>query len=111
MTQAGHITPRLIKHFLLTAYALHDPQHAEGLISMDNVGHRMAQKGLLKEEVDKKDRDLLKQIAQLHMRLGHLAQDPNTEEEEEVELFRFTPKGLAMARQWLSSRSMNKPGR
>ncbi len=103
MTQAGHITPRLIKQFLLTAYALHDPQHAEGLISMDKVGHRMAQKGLLKEEEDKKDRDdLLKQIRQLHISLGHLAQEPNTE--EEVGLFRFTPKGLAMARQWLSSR-------
>ena len=99
MTQAGHITPRLIKQFLLTAYALHDPQHdAEGLISMDKVGHRMAQKGLLKEE-DKKDRDdLLKQITQLHIRLGHLVSEPNT---EEVGLFRFTPKGLAMAQQWL----------
>jgi hypothetical protein len=108
MTQAGHITPRLIKQFLLTAYELHDPPHAEGLISTDKVGHRMAQKGLLKEE-DKKDRDLLKQLTQLHIKLGHLAQEPNTE--EEVGLFRFTPKGLAMARQWLSSRSMNKPGR
>ncbi len=100
MTQAGHITPRVIKQFLLTAYELHDPQHAEGLIGMEKVGHRMAQKGLLKEE-DKKDRrDLLKQITKLHISLGHLAQEPNTEEEE-VGLFRFTPKGLAMAQQWL----------
>ena len=104
MTQAGNITPRVIKQFLLTAYELHNPQHAEGLISTDKVGHRMAQKGLLKEE-DKKDRDdLLKQLRQLHISLGHLAQEPNTEEEEEVGFFRFTPKGLAMARQWLSSR-------
>ena len=66
---------------------------------MDKVGHRMAQKGLLNEK-DKKDRDLLKQITQLHISLGHLAQEPNTEEEE-VGLFRFTPKGLAMAQQWL----------
>ncbi len=65
---------------------------------MDKVGHRMAQKGLLNEK-DKKDRrDLLKQITRLHIRLGHLAQDPNT---EEIGLFRFTPKGLAMAQQWL----------
>ena len=100
MTQSGHMTPRLIKQFLVTAYELHNPKHAEGLISTDKVGHRMAQKGLLKEE-DKKDRrDLLKQIRQLHISLGHLAQEPNTEEEE-VGLFRFTPKGLAMAQQWL----------
>ena len=73
MTQAGHITPRLIKQFLRTAYELHDPQHAEGLIGMDKVGHRMAQKGLLKEEEDKKDRrDLLKQLTKLHIKLGHL---------------------------------------
>jgi hypothetical protein len=96
MTQAGQITPRLIKQFLLTAYKLRNSQHAEGLISMDMVGHQMA---LLKEEEDKTDRrDLLKQITKLHISLGHLAREPNT---EEVGLFRFTPKGLAMAQQWL----------
>ena len=98
MTEAGHTLPELelVKQFLVTAYELRDPHHPEGLLSMYTVGHQMS---LLRRAKDKKGRDLLEQITKFHIRLGHLVSDSNTE--EEVGLFRFTPKGLAMARQWL----------
>jgi hypothetical protein len=98
MTEAGHTPPELelVKPFLVTAYELRDdPHHPEGLLSMYTVGHQMS---LLRRAKDKKDRDLLEQITQLHIRLGHLVSEPNT---EEVGLFRFTPKGLEMAQRWL----------
>src|SRR3712207_6060404 len=97
MTEAGHTPPELelVKQFLVIAYELRDPRHAEGLLSMYTVGHQM---NLLRAN-DKKYRDLLEQITKFHIRLGHLVSEPKT---EEVGLFRFTPKGLEMAQRWVA---------
>ena len=88
MTEANHrSTPELIVQFLQAALELHDPQHYEGLISMDVVG----------QVIGLEDRTRLLQITKALINDGLLVQDPYT---DEIELFRFTPEGLAAARRY-----------
>jgi hypothetical protein len=88
VTEANHrSTPELIVQFLQAALELHDPQHYEGLISMDVVG----------QVIGLEDRTRLLQITKALINGGLLVQDPYT---DEIELFRFTPEGLAAARRY-----------
>ena len=87
MPEATHrSTPELIGLFLQAGLELYDPQHYDGLISMNVVG----------KVIGLEDRTRLLQITKALINTGLLVQDPYT---EEIGLFRFTPKGLAMARQ------------
>ena len=91
MTEANHrSTPELIVQFLQAALELRDPQHYEGLISMDVVG----------QVIGLEDRTRLMQITEALINDGLLVQDPYTGEigTDEIGLFRFTPEGLAAAR-------------
>jgi hypothetical protein len=91
VTEASHrSTPELIGQFLQAALELRDPQHYEGLISMDVVG----------QVIGLEDRTRLLQITNALINTGLLVQDPGT---EEIGLFRFSPKGLAAARQQMWS--------
>jgi hypothetical protein len=78
-------TSELIGQFLQAAFELYDPQHYEGVISMDRVG----------QVIGLEDRTRLLQITKALINTGLLVQDPGT---EEIGLFRFTPEGLATAR-------------
>jgi len=96
VTEANHrSTPELIGQFLQAALELHDPQHYEGLISMDVVG----------QVIGLEDRKRLLQITEALINDGLLVQDPYTGEigTDEIGLFRFTPEGLAAARQQMWS--------
>jgi len=87
LPEANHrSTPVLIGLFLQAALDLYDPPHYDGLISMYVVG----------QVIGLEDRTRLLQITKALINAGLLVQDPNT---EEIGLFRFTPKGLAIARQ------------
>ncbi len=91
MTEANHRSrSELIVQFLQAALELHDPQHYEGLISMDVVG----------QVIGLEDRTRLLQITEALINEGLLVQDPYTGEigTDEIGLFRFTPEGLAAAR-------------
>jgi hypothetical protein len=83
-------TPELIGLFLQAALELRAPEHYEGLISMDRVG----------QVIGLEDRTRLLQITKALIDTGLLVQDPDT---KEIGLFRFTPKGLAVARQQMWS--------
>jgi hypothetical protein len=83
-------TPELIGLFLQAALELRVPEHYEGLISMDRVG----------QVIGLEDRTRLLQITKALIDTGLLVQDPDT---KEIGLFRFTPKGLAVARQQMWS--------
>jgi hypothetical protein len=83
-------TPELIGLFLQAAVERRDPEHYEGLISMDRVG----------QVIGLEDRTRLLQITKALIDTGLLVQDPDT---KEIGLFRFTPKGLAVARQQMWS--------
>jgi hypothetical protein len=87
LPEANHrSTPELIDLFLQAGLDLYDPQHYDGLISMYVVG----------QVIGLEDRTRLLEITKALINTGLLVQDPNT---EEIGLFRFTPKGLAIARQ------------
>jgi hypothetical protein len=93
VTEANHrSTAELIVQFLQAALQLHDPQHYEGLISMDVVG----------QVIGLEDRTRLMQITESLINEGLLVQDPYTGEigTDEIGLFRFTPEGLAAARRY-----------
>jgi hypothetical protein len=91
VTEANHrSTPELIGLFLQAALDLYDPQHYEGVISMDVVG----------QVIGLEDRTRLLQITKALINTGLLVQDPDT---EEIGLFRFTPKGLSAARRQMWS--------
>jgi hypothetical protein len=93
VTEANHrSTSELIGQFLLAALDLYDPDHFNGLITMDKVGQRI---GL-------EDRELLQKITRRLINTGLLVQDPDT---EEIGLFRFSPEGLAKAQQLQQERS------
>ncbi len=94
MTEANHrSTPELIGQFLQAALELHDPQHYEGVISMDVVG----------QVIGLEDRTRLLQITEALINDGLLVPDPYTAYTYEIELFRFTPEGLAAARRHTGS--------
>jgi len=96
VTEANHrSTQGLIGQFLQAALELHDPQHYEGLISMDVVG----------QVIGLEDRTRLLQITETLINNGLLVQDPYTGEigTDEIGLFRFTPEGLAAARRQMWS--------
>ena len=96
MTDANHRSrSELIVQFLQAALQLHDPQHYEGLISMDVVG----------QVIGLEDRTRLLQITEALINDGLLVQDPYTGEigTDEIGLFRFTPEGLAAARRHTGS--------
>ena len=96
MTEANHrSTPELIGQFLQAALKLRDPQHYEGLISMDVVG----------QVIELEDRTRLLQITEALINDGLLVQDPYTGEigTDEIGLFRFTPEGVAVARRYTGS--------
>ncbi len=82
----------MIGQFLQAALELHDPQHYDGLISMDVVG----------QVIGLEDRTRLLQITEALINDGLLVQDPYTGEigTDEIGLFRFTPEGLAAARRY-----------
>ena len=80
----------MIGQFLQAALDLYDPQHYEGVISMDVVGQVIALE----------DRTRLLQITKALINTGLLVQDPDT---EEIGLFRFTPEGLAAAQRQMWS--------
>ena len=85
MTEANHrSTPELIGQFLQAALELRDPQHYEGLISIDAVG----------QVIGLEDRTLLLQITKALMNTGLVVEEPGT---EEIGLYRFPPKGLPTA--------------
>jgi len=91
VTEANHrSTQGVIGQFLQAALQLQDPQHYEGLISMDVVG----------QVIGLEDRTRLLQITETLINNGLLVQDPYTGEigTDEIGLFRFTPEGLAAAR-------------
>ena len=91
MTEANHrSTSELIGQFLQAALELHDPQHYEGLISMEVVG----------QVIGLEDRERLQKITRRLINAGLLVQDPYT---DEIELFRLTPEGLAAARRHTGS--------
>ena len=93
MTEANHrSTPEVIGLFLQAALDLYDPQHYEGVISMDVVG----------QVIGLEDRARLLQITETLIRNGLLVQDPYTGEigTDEIGLFRLTPEGLAAARRY-----------
>ena len=93
MTEANHRSrSELIVQFLQAALELHDPQHYNGLISMDVVG----------QVIGLEDRTRLLEITEALINAGLLVQDPYTGEigTDEIGLFRFTPEGLAAARRY-----------
>jgi hypothetical protein len=91
VTEANHrSTSELIGQFLQAALELHDPQHYEGLISMYVVG----------QVIGLEDRERLEQITRSLINTRLLVQDLYT---DEIGLFRFTPEGLAAARQHTGS--------
>ena len=93
MTEANHRSrSELIVQFLQAALELHDPQHYNGLISMDVVG----------QVIGLEDRTRLLQTTETLINDGLLVQDPYTGEigTDEIGLFRFTPEGLAAARRY-----------
>jgi hypothetical protein len=93
VTDANHRSrSELIVQFLEAALELHDPQHYEGLISMDVVG----------QVIGLEDRKRLLQITEALINDGLLVQDPYTGKigTDEIGLFRFTPEGLAAARRY-----------
>jgi hypothetical protein len=96
VTEANHrSTPELKSRFLQAALKLYDPQHYEGLISMDVVG----------QVIGLEDRKRLLQITEALINNGLLVQDPYTGKigTDEIGLFRFTPEGLAAARRQMES--------